>query len=111
VPASGKGWEKGKEDSGTGCLPLHTAITRAGEAFRTHTGQKDQKGVGQTEHRQGHLPYGAKTFSIAKAPTTPCSEGSLCGSPVALSPLHPLHPLHDIGVFVQGNLAALGQDS
>jgi hypothetical protein len=112
VPVSGKGWEKGKEDSGTGYLPLHTACTHAGEAFRTHTGQKDLRGVGRTEHGRRHLPYGAKAFSIAMVPTTPCLEGRrLCGNLVALSTLHPLHPGHDIRVFVQGNLAALGKDS
>jgi hypothetical protein len=112
VPVSGKGWEKGKEDSGTGYLPLHTACTHAGEAFRTHTGQKVLRGVGRTEHGRRHLPYGAKAFSIAMVPTTPCLEGRrLCGNLVALSTLHPLHPGHDIRVFVQGNLAALGKDS
>ena len=57
-------WEKGKEDSGTGNLALHTAGIRAGEAFRTQAGQKDYKGVGRIEHRLGRLPYGANAFSI-----------------------------------------------
>jgi hypothetical protein len=57
-------WEKGKEDSGTGNLALHTAGIRVGEAFRTRAGQKDYKDVGRIEHRLGRLPYGANAFSI-----------------------------------------------
>jgi hypothetical protein len=76
VPVSGKGWEKGKEDADTGYLPFHTAFTLTDEACRTHSGQNDQKGVGRTEHGWGHLPYGAKTFSIARVATTSCSEGA-----------------------------------
>jgi hypothetical protein len=94
VPVSGKGWEKGKEDSGTGYLPFHTAFTHAGEAFRRHTGQKDQKGVGRTEHGQGTFAlwgedllyrHGANNAMFGRRPTRkPCS--SLGPAPAPSSP-------------------------
>jgi hypothetical protein len=56
---------KGKGGVGTGYLSHHAAHIRAGEAFRSHSGQKDRKGVGRTEHGRKQLPYGAKALPIA----------------------------------------------
>ena len=50
MPVSGKGWEKGKEDAGTGNISLHTAYIHAGKAFRAYAGHIDQTGIGQSEH-------------------------------------------------------------